>query len=273
MTVTPPEPPWSTPGYAGCEWPLDPVCFDEDWEALSPETKARAASLSSATLRRLTGYRVGGCPITVRPCKRSCASGSRWPSYYALTGQYGLSWYPVNMGGVWVNSCGCDYDCSCAALCEIELPGPVGQVYEVYLDGVEVPATDYRVDGTRLLWVGAGDCPWPACQDMTLDEHQPGTFAVTYLNSYPADQSAAYVNAMLAMEFAHACTGSTCRLPPGVTQVIRQGITFTLPTGAFPDGLTGLREVDAWLAIWNPDHIRQAPSVWSPDIRPPRVVR
>ena len=33
-----------------------------------PEVQDRAPGLASATLRRLTGYRVGGCPITVRPC-------------------------------------------------------------------------------------------------------------------------------------------------------------------------------------------------------------
>lgn len=267
------EVPTPTPGYSGCEWPLDPACFDEDWEALDPETKARASSLASATLHRLTGYRVGGCPIKVRPCTRGCARGSVWPSYYSMAGAGGLSWYPVNFGGVWVNSCGCTSDCSCGALCEVSLPAPVGTLYEVKVDGVVLPTTDYRLDGSVLLYTGIGDCPWPACQNMAVDDDQPDTFAVTYLNSYPPDQAAAYACAVLAMEFAKACTGSTCRLPPGVTSVVRQGVSFTLPTGAFPDGLVGLREVDAWVALWNPDGRRRATTVWSPDIPATRVVR
>jgi hypothetical protein len=101
----------------------------------------------------------------------------------------------------------------------------------------------------------------------------PGTFLVTYLNSWPVDQMGAYACAVLAMEFAQACIGGVCRLPPGVTSVARQGIVFDLPVGSFPDGLTGIREVDAWVSLWNTQRIREAPRVWSPDMRSTRVVR
>jgi hypothetical protein len=106
---------------------------------------------------------------------------------------------------------------------------------------------------------------------MALDDTQPGTFSVTYLNSYVPDQVAAYACAVLAMEFAQACSGGSCRLPPGVVSVARQGLVFQVPTGAFPAGLTGIREVDTWIALWNPGTIRQAPAVWSPDLHTPRV--
>jgi hypothetical protein len=269
MTTTPAP----IPGYNGCSWPIDPACMDDEWGALDQSAQDRAAALASATLRRLTGYRVGGCPITVRPCKPGCA-GMVLPSYYALAGPYGLSWYPVNIGGVWVNSCGCAASgCSCDVLCEIDLPAPVGEVYEVSVDGVVVPSTDYRVDGSTLLWTGAGDCPWPTCQDMTADPTDPGTFAVTYLNSYPVDQLGAYACGVLAMEFAQACAGNACRLPPGVTSVVRQGVSFDVTTGAFPGGATGIREVDAYIALWNPGGLRQSARVWSPDLPHVRVTR
>jgi hypothetical protein len=35
--------------------------------------------------------------------------------------------------------------------------------------------------------------------------------------------------------------------------------------GAFPDGRTGIHEVDAFVAIWNPRNI-DPPQVWSPDL-------
>jgi hypothetical protein len=260
------EMPVQTPGYDGCEWPLDPACFNEDWEALDPATKARSAALASQTLHRLTGYRVGGCPITVRPCTKGCIDA--FVPYYG-----GGGFHPgVNTQGNWVNGCGCTHGCSCTAMCEVALPGPVGEVYEVKVGWTVVPPTDYRVDGSRLVWVGAGDCPWPACQDMTKNDG-PGTFTVTYLNSYPVDQVGAYACAVLAMEFASACVGEACRLPPGVVSVVRQGVSFQITTGVFPDGFTGIREVDAYLGLWNPDGIRQAPSVWSPDQVQARVVR
>jgi hypothetical protein len=46
-----------------------------------------------------------------------------------------------------------------------------------------------------------------------------------------------------------------------------------IATGAFPGGFTGIREVDAFIAIWNPNAVREQTRVWSPDIRPPRVIR
>jgi hypothetical protein len=266
--------PVPTPGYDGCEWPIDPACFDDDWEALDPPTKARASALASATLHRLTGYRVGGCPLTVRPCKKGCAGP--WPSYYdryTLSGFLGAFW-PQNWGGVWVNSCGCNTDCGCDALCEIALPPPVGEVYEVKLNGGIVVADQYRVDGNMLVWVGdQSGCPWPACQDLAAADTEPNTFSVTYLNSYPVDQLGAYACAVLAMEYAKACIGNSCQLPSGVTSVVRQGVSFEVATGAFPGGVTGIREVDSYIALWNPEGIRQAPTVWSPDMPRVRVAR
>jgi hypothetical protein len=261
------------PGYDGCEWPVDPACFDDEWEELDSTVKARASSLASSTLHRLTGYRVGGCPLTVRPCKKGCAES--WPSYYdryALSGSVGAFW-PRNWGGVWINSCGCSTECSCEALCEVALPAPVGEVYEVSLDGVVLPVTDYRVDGSTLVWTGQGDCPWPTCQDLAAPVGDPNTFGITYLNSYPVDQLGAYACAVLAMEYAQACIGNACRLPDGITAVTRQGVAFEITTGAFPNGMTGIREVDSYIALWNPEGIRQAPSVWSPDVPRARVVR
>ena len=258
--------PVPTPGYDGCEWPLDPACFDDDWEALDPPTKARSAALASATLHRLTGYRVGGCPVTVRPCKPSCA-GAYLPFY---PGHYQPH---INVSGYWVNSCGCTTDCSCGELCEIVLPAPVGEVYEVKVDGEVMDSLDYRVDGNRLVYIGVDDCPWPTCQDLAAADDQPGTFSITYLNSWPVDQLGAYACAVLAMEYAQACAGNSCRLPVGVTSVVRQGVSFEITTGAFPGGVTGIREVDSYIALWNPEGLRQAPSVYSPDVPRARVIR
>jgi hypothetical protein len=77
---------------------------------------------------------------------------------------------------------------------------------------------------------------------------------------------------VLAMEYARACSGGKCRLPTGVTSVVRQGVSYTVAAGAFPGGVTGIREVDSFIALWNPDALRQTPKVWYPGIRAPRVV-
>src|SRR5262245_7440726 len=146
----------------GCPWPLDPACLEDDWANLDPEVQNRATMLASATLHRLTGYQVGGCPITVRPCKRGCADPAVLP-WFAGSGMQPS----IIAGGVWVNSCGCSTDCSCSFLCEVDLPEPVGEIYEVNFGGTIFDPSQYRVDGHRLVWTDPTmDCPWPVCQDL-----------------------------------------------------------------------------------------------------------
>lgn len=265
------------PVPSGCSWPIDEGCLT-GWDGLDPAVQQRSIEFASATLRRLTGYRVGGCPVTVRPCKPSCADLMRTPSYYdMLAFGAGLSgfWPHIGTDGLWINSCGCRTDCNCGEICEVSLPPPVGRVDTVRIDGVDLIANlDYRVDGNRLVWVDSTrDCGWPSCQDMTKPDTEVGTFSVTYLNAYPVDTLGAYAAGVLASEFAKACTGGKCRLPSGITSIARQGIAMDFATGAFPNNLTGIREVDAYIGLWNPTPIRQGATVWSPDVKSPRVVR
>jgi hypothetical protein len=253
-----------------CAWPIDPACLGTDWDALDPSVQERAEALSIASLRQLTAYRVGGCPITVRPCVQRCVRTWGQAHGWPMTG-----WGPSQLpDGTWVNSCGCSTDCSCTSLCEVVLAAPVGPVSSVKVDGGVLQPSDYRVDGNRLVWTGGGDCPWPICQDMSLADTEVGTFSVSYLNAHTPDALAAYAAGVLAMEFAKACTGSSkCRLPSTVTSVARQGVSFTLGSGAFPDGLTGIREVDAFVNLWRPPGApSRAAQVWFPHSRSPRVV-
>lgn len=258
------------PEYGGCPWPMDPACKTESWEAHPPEVQARSLALASSTLRRLTGYRVGNCPITVRPCTPANAS-EYLPSYRDLYGSFGSSSYygsfspGMDLNGSWINSCGCNSSCGCSTTCEIKLPGPVGRIDEVKVDGNIVSASNYRVDnGNVLTWTGGGDCPWPASQDLALADTEAGTFSITYLNAHQVDLNGAFAVGLLAIEYAKACTGGKCRLPAGVTQVVRQGISMDISSGAFPGGLTGIREVDSYVALWNPHGQRQPSTVWSP---------
>jgi hypothetical protein len=210
----------------------------------------------------------------VRPCKPGCADLIVTLSYYDMISMgHGVSFWPhINSQGLWVNSCGCVTDCSCEALCSILLPAPVGRVDRVTIDGTVVAPDQYRVDGSELVWLGDG-CPFPACQDMTKPDTEPGTFSVTYLNSYPVDGMGAYAAGVLAMEYAKACTGGKgCRLPQGVTSISRQGVSMQIVSGAFPSGMTGIREVDAYIALWNPNGLTQQAGVWYPGKKQPRVV-
>lgn len=261
MTVTPPE----VPAYGGCPWPLDPACLNDQWTALSPDVQARAAALASSTLQRLTGYRVSNCPVTVRPSMMN--TGICFVPDYG----HGTFFPGMNIAGAWVNNCGtCQHDNDPN---DVPLPAPVGRVDEVQVSGVVIDPTLYRVDGHVLVWQGGGAAPWRGVQDFSVPNRAVGSFSVTYLNAYPVDSLGAYAAGVLAMEFAKACAGNKCRLPAGVTTIARQGVTMEIAHGSFPGGLTGIREVDAFIGLWNPGALRQQTGVWTPDMHSPRVVR
>jgi len=262
-----PGTPSGVPGYGGCPWPVDPACFGEEWDAYDEEVKARAVALASSTLARLTGYRVGTCPITVRPCKPQRAARE----YHSLLYYYSPAFTPLNLGGAWINSCGCAPPCSCTTACEVTLPAPVTRVEEVKVNGDVIDPENYRIDnGNILVWQASEECPFPASQNLALADTEDGTFAVTYLNAYPVDANGAYAAGVLSAEYARACGGQSCRLPAGVTTVVRQGLTMEIPSGAFPGGLTGIREVDAYIALWNPLGLIGATRVYTPDMAQPR---
>lgn len=265
-------------------WPVDVSCVS-DWDATDPESpdeedplplyseadKARAIALAGQTLRFLTAYRVGGCPVVVRPCRAGCAPRT-WREY-PVTGAGSTPWFPVNLGGTWLNiGCGCGGDgCSCSRVSEVRLHGPVGAVAEVKVDGEILSPSAYRADpGGRLVRVDGVE--WPLCQDMNAPDTEPGTWSVSYTAGAPVDGLGAWVAGILAGEYVRACKGGNCRLPSSVVQIVRDGVTMTLGTGAFPGNLTGITEVDSWVARWNPTGLRSGPVVWSPDVHGPRTM-
>lgn len=256
--------------YDACLWPVDAGCAGDQWNDLTESEQERALALATSSLIDLTGRRVGLCPVTVRPCKpASCPPG--YPIY-----RTGVSWAPSLISGVWINSCGCPYNCGCTATCEIVLPGPVGEIYSIKVGGTEINTDFIRIDNSRILvWEGPGDCPFPATQNLSLPDTEPDTFSITYQNSYPVDSTASVAVTLLALEFAKACKPKgKCSLPRGVVSVVRSGVTFEIEAGLFPNGLTGLDVVDAFILKWVPaGSPKRAATVFSPGLNQPRRTR
>ena len=266
-------------------WPINHSC-DPNWDALtdpdSPagednppvytdEAKAIADALAGQTLRYLTGYRVGGCPVTVRPCREACIDPT-WRTFpVAWDGTGGAPWFPVNWAGSWLNvGCGCAGGCGCTTVSEVVLAGPVGAIAAVKVDGVVVDPSLYQVQqGNRLVSLGA---PWPLCQDLTKPDTEEGTWSVSYTAGAAVDGLGAWVAGILASEYVKACSGQECRLPAGVTTVVRDGVTLDLGPGSFPGNRTGIREVDDWVARWNPNGLRAPSQVFSLDLHRPRTL-
>jgi len=237
-------------------WPIDEACC-AGFTDLDLEVQDRAIALATSTIRMLTGYRVGGCPRKVRPCAQHCA--------VRYTGSWvGDSWVPVNVSGTWFNMpCGCG-ESGCLPAGGLRLPPPVGAITEVRIDGEVLDPADYYIADGNLLARTDGQA-WPTENDISQPDTEVGTWSVTYLNAYPVDGLGSYAAGILACEFAKACSGDNkCRLPKGTTDVIRGGIAITVTPGMFPEGFTGINEVDAYIRQWNPYGLKVPPTVWYP---------
>lgn len=250
----------------GTDWSC--AYTEEEFEALDPAVVERSEALAWSTLSALTGYRVSLCPLTVRPCTLRC-SGGTW--YVAPVP--GGEWAGSNIGGAlqpyirngqWFNACGCVTDCSCTSLCEVILPGEVGAIEQVWFEGAVLDPSAYRIDNGNRLVRTDGEC-WPDCQDMNEDAEGPSAFSVTYWPGVAPNDLLKYAAGVLASEFYLACSGKDCRLPNGVTNITRAGMSMQVQSGLFTDNVTGITEVDAIIRIYNPFALKSKSRVLSPD--------
>src|SRR5690606_41312233 len=104
------------------------------------------------------------------------------------------------------------------------------------------PATCRGDNGIRL--VPTDGQAWPICQDMDDPDSEDGTFAVTYLRGHEVDGTGAFAAGLLAREFAKACMGEGCSLPPGVVGVVANGVSVEIEPAHFPNGITGIPVVE-----------------------------
>jgi hypothetical protein len=227
------------------------------------------AVIASQALFEVSGRQfAGGCERVVRPCRTGCGC---W-------GQILSRGHIVDGGWYWSGtSWGCGGDtCGCGFLSRVRLAGyPVREVTEVKLDGVVLDPSEYRLDSWRFL-VRLNDTAWPACQDLSLDSDQPGTFEVTYEWGVDPPSLAVQAAAELACQLYAACNSEAgdCALPSGVVQIVRQGVTYTRQFAqSLFAGRTGLANVDTFMAVYGQvdgktGQRRRRPAVYSPDLQP-----
>lgn len=253
-------------------FPVDWGCVDQQWlDDLPEDVRERSERLAANTLRMLTGYQVGGCPTIFRPCGKTCSLPlyTAWPTVGTTDPGLGAGSIlnPRLEHGTWTNSCGCNSGCGCPSAPEVLLTPPVGHVVEVLINGAALDPGAYRVDdGFRLVRTdGQG---WPACQDMRAAFDAEGAFSVLYTAGVAVDEMGAFAAGKLAEQFASACLSSgKCSLPPSVRRIARQGVTYEIAAGAFPDGFTGIREVDLYIQMHNPHRLKSPPRIFAIDGR------
>lgn len=232
---------WVTPEQVQAHCPLatDPAELEGPIEA------------ASQILYALTGQAWPGPQAdVVRPCTPLAALGYTGGSSYTA-GLGVATWAPVS------GWCGCagPQVCGCATPSAVALPGaPATSVERVTVDGTQLPATAYRLTDQLLIRADGGR--WPCCQDLAVAGDQPGAWQVEYTWGAEPPLAGQYACAALACELWKAGPGAaepgvsgTCRLPQRVTSVTRQGVTMAMldPMTMFPEGMTGLPEVDLWL--------------------------
>ena len=262
--------PQTVPGGTGditgpcADWPVTWTC---DVDTLNPAVTGLAVSMATETLWALTGMRFGVCQVTLRPCARECQTGSFYDDFGPpwASGSYPQ---PALIGGLWYNlACGsCAGDCSCAEVSEVRLPSPVNTIVEVKIDGTPMVSGAYRIDNNRLL-VRTDGGRWPRCNDLNLDDTEVGTWSVTATYGEALPEGASLAVGQLACEIAKAAAGGDCKLPAGLQQLVRQGVTISYPDVGelFRQGRTGLYLVDMFVSTWNPYGLRQRSRVYSVD--------
>ncbi|MGV2384967.1 MAG UNVERIFIED_CONTAM: hypothetical protein LOD86_06825, partial [Thermobifida fusca] len=221
-----------------------------DVATLNPAVTGLAVASATETLWALSGRRFGLCEVTLRPCRRDCYDGRFYDDFGPpWTGARSYP-QPALIGGQWFNlTCGSCSDCACGTVSEALLPAPVHSIVEVKVDGTPLVTGAYRVDNNRLL-VRTDGGRWPRCNDLTRADSEAGTWSVTARFGEVPPEGAALAMGELACEIAKAADGQDCRLPAGVQQLVRQGVTISYPDVGelFAKGRTGLYLVDMFVA-------------------------
>jgi hypothetical protein len=142
----------------------------------------------------------------------------------------------------------------------------VDHIVSVKMDGTPLVTGAYRLDETRIL-VRTDGQDWPRCNDLTKDDTQAGTWSVTAVGGEPVPTGGQLAAGELGCEILKAMRGEDCRLPAGVTQLVRQGVTISIPD--FGDilmhGRTGLYLCDMFIMSENPNHLQQRGRAYSVD--------
>lgn len=250
--------------YGPCEtW--DPiVCVT--WPTGSEAITGYALESATLALWSASGRIFGLCEHTIRPCRRDCfgdAAGwwqwtpgeASWPASALIRG----AWFNLTCGS-------CSDSCSCVGLEEALLPSPVAEIVSVKLNGETLATTGvYRVDDDiKLTRIDGG--AWPTCQDMAAADDQDNTWSVTLRVGIEVPTLGRQAVGELAREIAAACLGTECRLPPGVAQLVRQGVTIDFGDSNMNDISERLYFSGMFINSVNPGRLQEfAPEVFFVD--------
>lgn len=130
---------------------------------------------------------------------------------------------------------------------------PVRHVTRVSKSGVDLDPSEYKIVNGSVL-------------QLTGSQSADG-LEVTYTYGVNVPTSGQRSARLLARELVKGWSGEECLLPDRVTNVTREGISFTImdKQDFLDEGRTGIYEVDLFLRAANPDKARKPARIFSPD--------
>lgn len=183
------------------------------------------------------GRVTGRCTRTIRPFRAG-----------VLCGPGGLFGWGVDRQN-WINFDSVD---------SIPLQGPNTEITEVVIDGLLIDPSEYGLlNGNKLF--RRGNLSWPSDNDITLDDTEEGTFAITYRFGNLITLSTKRAAIELICQMVISPTMSLNRLR-GVVSANVQGVSVQLDTDEVRS--MGLPEVSKFLDIYG-GPVRAA---WSPEL-------
>lgn len=167
---------------------------------------------------------------------------------------------PVGDGGCWPSDPSWD-SAPDWLVGTIPLPGPNTDVVEVLIDGVPLSPSEYGLINNTYLkrWSGS----WPSTNDLSLDETNVNTFAVTVRTGRPGDRLTIDAVRELACRLLQPDSGL---FPPGVTSASIQGASISIEDAAeVARNADNLPAVARFLGIYAPDGPNVS-AVYSPEL-------
>jgi hypothetical protein len=237
----------------GCTWPVDYSSAPCDRLSSFPASGvARIEQMAVEYLWRWTDRQFGLCTSTIRPCREEPRSTFIRP--VPLPGFGGAPFYPVLIGGDWINvGCGngCGGACGCDSGRALRFEDPIYDVLEVVIDGAVLDRTKYRVDEHRfLVREDGGHLPYRQNLDRPAGDLDTWTVAVQV--GAPVPVGGQLAAGKLACELAKAILGGTgCELPQRWQNITRAGVTISAAIDLFEgleEGKTGIWLIDSWVA-------------------------
>lgn len=206
-----------------------------------------AINVASALLYVWSGRKYSGsCTSTIRPYPQI----GRDPGHRPLFGWFaGISSDVVNLDNP-----------------------PVTSIGSVKVDGVVVPASEYKLyDGHALYAVNGRS--WPCNQDLGLADTEPCTFSITYNHGVLPGAAGLRACAEFACELVRSWNGKKSCLPDRVTSLTRQGLSVVVsdPTDMWSKGQTGIPKVDMFILAENPHGYQGRARVFNADQYPART--